>query len=740
MSEPSSVPQQNVLQPGDVLAGKYRVESVLGSGGMGTVFAALHLDLDEIRAVKLMHPMQLENPQAVERFLREARATARLRSEHIPRLYDVGRLETGAPYIVMEVLQGSDLRTLLKTRGMLPLQEAVMYILQACEAIAEAHAAGIIHRDLKPANLFLAKRPDGSPCIKVLDFGISKLLEPGRDGADMTKTLDVLGSIHYMAPEQLKSSRSVDGRADIWSIGIILYRLLTGRLPFHGDTPVAYIMALREPFHPPSAFRSDLPGGLDAVVMRCLEKDPEQRVPTIKQLMADLAPFGPGGATQGYGTALADAGKAAVAARTPVPEVNTMESFTTTQPMSESGVVGASFLQGGTMPIPLAVRAGLKPGRPPLPPVLRAPPPAPPPPPPPEALNDITGATPSASEYYEAPISEGDYVEAPASDDKEYYPPPLTGEYVPPDDIDSFTGTAPHGVGYYPQSQSQSQTPYSIPSQSDDFTELAPSNPAYYGEPPLLDGDALGLRPSSPGYYEDPRSSSPGASSGPFPYETTDPIPSGQFDSQPFSDAARGSDAGAGSGAGAGSDAGAVEDESSVPEYYSGPPPLQTIPIKMPSAGAPGAAQAAPRRSKSLVSLPVFILFGCLLGAVAGVIVAIAIVVVRPGPVQEMPPTVPIVTAPPPAPTPVPAPPTIEVAPPTPPAPETTAQVNAPGPVDTAPPAVPTTSPSVPDKGPIAQTQPVPPRPPPTRRPPPPPKPTTVVEAPQPPRPGPIFE
>src|SRR5262245_18034417 len=216
------------VQPGDMLAGKYRVERVLGAGGMGVVVSAMHIDLEERRAIKLMHSADLANAQTVERFLREARAAARLRSDHVAKVHDVGRLETGAPYIVMELLVGEDLSHLLKARGPLPIEEAVLYILQACDAIGEAHAAGIVHRDLKPANLVLSRRPNGAPCVKVLDFGISKRTAPAGSAmlqSEITGTAEVIGSPHYMSPEQMRSTRNVDNRTDIWSLGVILYKL-----------------------------------------------------------------------------------------------------------------------------------------------------------------------------------------------------------------------------------------------------------------------------------------------------------------------------------------------------------------------------------------------------------------------------------------------------------------------------------------------------------------------------------
>ncbi|UQA56796.1 serine/threonine-protein kinase [Polyangium aurulentum] len=284
----------NTIAAGDILAGKYRVERTLGMGGMGIVVAATHLDLHEVRAVKLMRA-DLDDPQIVERFLREARAVVKLRSEHVAQVHDVGRLPTGIPYIVMELLEGLDLAAVLKKRGTVPLREAVLFIMQACDALAEAHGRGIVHRDLKPANLFLTRREDGSPCIKVLDFGVSKVIHP--DGecaeAEMTSNGDIMGSPLYMAPEQMRSAREVDARADIWALGSILYKLLTGRAPFQRPTVPEIFMAVmgHEPAQPPSTLRNGLPPGLDAVVMRCLEKDPALRFGRALDLKAALSPY-----------------------------------------------------------------------------------------------------------------------------------------------------------------------------------------------------------------------------------------------------------------------------------------------------------------------------------------------------------------------------------------------------------------------------------------------------------------
>jgi serine/threonine-protein kinase len=289
------------VRPGDILAGKYRVERVLGMGAMGVVVAATHLDLQELRAIKFMMPSELGDAEGAERFLREARAAARLKSQHVTKIHDVGRLEPGSPapgcpYIIMEHLAGCDLKRLLRMHGPRPVSEAATYVLQACEALAEAHALGIVHRDLKPANLFLTSGPNGGPCVKVLDFGIAKVTGgTGADGApamDVTSTSALMGSPLYMSPEQMRSTRDVDGRADLWSLGIILYELCTGRVPFAGTT-ITQVCAAVIGDRPaaPSALRADLPPAFEAVILRCLEKDVAFRFATALELAAALRPF-----------------------------------------------------------------------------------------------------------------------------------------------------------------------------------------------------------------------------------------------------------------------------------------------------------------------------------------------------------------------------------------------------------------------------------------------------------------
>jgi serine/threonine-protein kinase len=281
------------LRPGDILAGKYCVERVLGSGGMGVVVAARHLQLDERVALKFLRTKGLQSKGDVDRFLREARAAVKIKGEHVARVFDVGTLENGAPYIVMEYLEGVDLACWLAKSGPVPATQAVDFVLQACEAIAEAHALGIVHRDLKPANLFRIERADGQPSIKVLDFGISKVIAPGAQAQDLTQTADFMGSPLYMSPEQMRVTKAVDARTDIWSLGVILFELLTDHPPFSAEkvTDLAIKIAT-EPALPLDAFCSDVPAGLGEVIARCLEKDRERRFPSLGELAVALAGFG----------------------------------------------------------------------------------------------------------------------------------------------------------------------------------------------------------------------------------------------------------------------------------------------------------------------------------------------------------------------------------------------------------------------------------------------------------------
>ncbi len=282
--------------PGAVVAGKYRVEETLGEGGMGIVVAATHLGLEQHVAIKFLLPEAARNKIAVERFLREARVAAMVKSEYVARVHDVGTLEDGVPYIVMEHLEGSDLGKLIGRSGALPVPETSEIALQACEALAEVHAAGIVHRDLKPSNLFVTRRVDGSPAVKLLDFGISKLTLGAPDSnpdPGLTATTTIMGSPSYMSPEQLKSTKEVDPRTDVWSLGAVLFEALSGKQAFAGDS-VPQVCAMIASEKPPSLtqLRPGLPGDLVRAIEGCLEKDPDKRI-TLVNLAAVLARTAP---------------------------------------------------------------------------------------------------------------------------------------------------------------------------------------------------------------------------------------------------------------------------------------------------------------------------------------------------------------------------------------------------------------------------------------------------------------
>jgi serine/threonine-protein kinase len=282
------------LTPGELVAGKYLIDRVLGVGGMGAVFAAADQVTGQRVAIKCLLPIFADNPDVRTRFLREGSATMRLKSEHIAQVSSTGTLDDGVPFIVMEHLDGRDLRTVVRGSGPLEVGTAAAYVVQVCEALAEAHALGIIHRDLKPANLFLTRRPSGAALIKVLDFGIAKYTSASLlgDQAEMTKTQAVLGSRAYMSPEQMLRPKDVDARADIWSLGVILYFFVTGKNPFTSDTTEGMIMRIVSgAAEPLQASLPDVPADFEAIVMRCLAKRREDRFSNVTELARALAPF-----------------------------------------------------------------------------------------------------------------------------------------------------------------------------------------------------------------------------------------------------------------------------------------------------------------------------------------------------------------------------------------------------------------------------------------------------------------
>jgi eukaryotic-like serine/threonine-protein kinase len=315
---------------GAIVAGKYRIDHVIAEGGSGIVVAATHLALHQSVAIKYLKPAARANPDIVERFAGEGRLAAQITSEHVVRVYDVGELADEGPYIVMEHLRGRDLAGVLQEGGPLPVARAIDFILQACDALAYAHALDIVHRDIKPENLILAERTDDTPVVKIIDFGISKSAPRRGDEGSWRQTAERerFGTPIYMSPEQLRSTSGVDARSDIWSVGVLLHELLTCALPFEGESlPQLCVSILNDPPVKLRSHRPDAPPELEAIVLKCLEKDPARRFRNVAELAQALAPFGP---PKGYDRAerikkvLRRAGKSV---RPPLPRSASLETF-----------------------------------------------------------------------------------------------------------------------------------------------------------------------------------------------------------------------------------------------------------------------------------------------------------------------------------------------------------------------------------------------------------------------------
>jgi serine/threonine protein kinase len=284
-------------QPGDVIARRFRVDRLIATGAAGAVFQGHHLELGQKISLKMLLPELRNHPDLAERFVREARVAVRIKNPHVCRVLDVGKLATGIPWMALEFLEGRDLEATLEQQGALDPVRAVGYVLQACEAIAEAHALGIVHRDLKPGNLFVSVDATGRDVVKVLDFGISKAVIPadlkGEKERSLTGT-SMVGSPDYMSPEQIVSSRSVDLRADVWSLGVTLYQLISGELPFDAEDVADLFSAIVH--DDPVPLRARVPAapeGLEAALARCFEKQPERRWSSVAELAAAIAEFGP---------------------------------------------------------------------------------------------------------------------------------------------------------------------------------------------------------------------------------------------------------------------------------------------------------------------------------------------------------------------------------------------------------------------------------------------------------------
>jgi eukaryotic-like serine/threonine-protein kinase len=282
-----------------IVAGKYRLTRMVGRGGMGSVWEGVHVSLGTRVAVKFIDAEHAQSKEAQSRFLNEARAAAKLRSKHVVQVHDQGVTEDGRPYIVMEFLAGEPLDRRLDRQGALSLQETAVIIVQVCRALAKAHEVGIVHRDLKPENVFIVHdEEDGHDTVKVVDFGIAKFTDSSFGLSSATRTGSVLGTPYYMSPEQARGLRSVDHRADLWSIGVIAFRCVAGRLPFEGEAIGDLLVKIcTAPLPVPSQIVPGLPPGFDAWFSRALGREPSDRfqsAPELSEALAAVAGIGTG--------------------------------------------------------------------------------------------------------------------------------------------------------------------------------------------------------------------------------------------------------------------------------------------------------------------------------------------------------------------------------------------------------------------------------------------------------------
>ena len=277
------------LVMGDLVAERYRVGPVVGAGGMGIVYKARHVELGTWVAIKVIRPDIAQNSSLWRRFAREARALAALHNKHVVRVHDAGTLPSGLRYLVMELLDGIDLRRLLLDRGAVPVPEAVDQVLQICSALGDAHCLHIIHRDIKPENIFLARFRVCEPTIKLLDFGVARFLD---DAGQLTVPGRGVGSPRYLSPEQLQNPDSADQRSDLWGVGLLSYELISGRSPFADmNTAQACLAICQGPIPSLDSVCPGLPPALVAAIMRCLEIDPKRRFEDADELSAALEPF-----------------------------------------------------------------------------------------------------------------------------------------------------------------------------------------------------------------------------------------------------------------------------------------------------------------------------------------------------------------------------------------------------------------------------------------------------------------
>ena len=337
------------LAPGTLLDRKFRIVSLLGEGGMGAVYQIEHEITKHRRALKLLHKSMAAVPSVVERFLREASAAGRVGNPHIVETFDAGVLESGEPYLVMEMLRGEPLSARI-ARGPMPLADVIDLLGQACAGVQAAHDAGIVHRDLKPDNLFVTEAPDGRPFVKILDFGISKFDSAKTGGLQLTQEGAALGTPYYMPPEQIRGEGSLDARADVYALGVILYECLAGVRPFEAETlpHLAILIHTGEP-KPLAELRPDLPPGFAEVVHAAMTANRDKRTQTAAELRAALATHGGIGFRTHVPLSMAP------------PSVAPARSLAPPKHLATSGAgvsLGASAPEPKKSPVPLALGLG----------------------------------------------------------------------------------------------------------------------------------------------------------------------------------------------------------------------------------------------------------------------------------------------------------------------------------------------------------------------------------------------
>jgi serine/threonine protein kinase len=327
--------ETNELLSGMIIREKYQILEKIGSGGMAAVYRARHVDFNEIFAIKLINNQYFEDESFIKRLRAEAVIARKLRHPHAVRIEDLDRTEDGRLFIVMEYVDGQDLRRVIRQNGALPVQRILDIASQVCSALAAAHALGIVHRDIKPDNIQLLATTDGTDFVKVLDFGIAKLRRGAANDESLTGSGLLLGTPQYLSPEQAmgKTGTHIDGRSDLYSLGIVMYEMLTGRVPFQSDTPMGMLVHhLHTLPQPPQKVRPDLdiPQPVSELLMQCLQKCPEDRFQSADQMLTAVRTadarlgLGPQAAATAAASTRTDLARTATVGSAPLPPPEVM--------------------------------------------------------------------------------------------------------------------------------------------------------------------------------------------------------------------------------------------------------------------------------------------------------------------------------------------------------------------------------------------------------------------------------